>query len=222
MTPTTVIIPTLPANTDLVAACTRSLHSAVFGVQTIVKGASTAATFAENCNQAAALAETPYLLFLNDDTEVTPGFLEPLVAVLDAHPNVAAVGSKLLYPDGRIQHAGVFLTYDPWSGIIAGNHHHDDQPAGLVPAVTAACLLIRRSVYQELGGFDEAFRNGGEDTDLCLRLYEAGWGVYYEPASVVTHHESASGPERWAHVGENVALFSNRWQHLVTGEGVRG
>lgn len=167
--------------------------------------------FAKASNKGAELAATPYVLFLNDDTEVHPGFLKPLVDLLDTEPTMAAVGSQLLYPDGTIQHSGVYFTYDTWSGILAGNHYHDDRKAGQVGAVTAACMLVRKSMFDQVGGFDEGYVNGNEDVDLCLRFREAGLGVYFQPTSIVTHHESASGPERWAHVGENIRRLSDRW-----------
>lgn len=175
--------------------------------------------FARACNQGASAARGQYLVFLNNDTEPESGWLEPLILTADAHPRVGAVGSKLLYPDGRLQHAGVWIVDNRIHGILEGRHRWEGEPDGLaeadvvgpVQAVTAASMLVRASAFRELGGFDERYWNGNEDVDLCLRLGAAGWQIVYQPASRVMHHESASGPERLAKAAENVLLLSRRW-----------
>lgn len=209
MTAVTIIIPTLQNASGLLQICLNDVKKYAPDVEVIVQGKFARRTFAQNCNEAAAEASTPYLLFLNDDCEPHRGFLEPLVAVLNGDPDVAAVGSKLVYPDGRIQHAGVYLTDE--HNRVDGHHYQDRRASGPVLAVTAASMLIRKTVFDDLGGFDESFRNGNEDVDLCLSMNAHGHKVWYCAESVVTHHESASGPERWTHVGENVALLSQRW-----------
>jgi GT2 family glycosyltransferase/tetratricopeptide (TPR) repeat protein len=78
-------------------------------------------------------------------------------------------------------------------------------------ALTAACLLVRKSAFQEVGGFDEGFWNDYEDVDLCLRFQERGWLTVYEPASVVIHHESQSGPARFQKVQENIRRLHEKW-----------
>jgi GT2 family glycosyltransferase len=153
--------------------------------------------FARSCNQGARLARGKYLLFLNNDTEVHPGWLPPMVDILERRPDVAVVGNKLLFPDGTIQHGGVVFSY---AGPIPVMPFHLDyrQPANArdeildLSAVTAACMLIRPEVFSRLGGFDEGYRNGYEDVDLCLKVKEAGHRILYTPHSVVTHHESMS------------------------------
>jgi len=159
--------------------------------------------FARACNRGAASARGRYLLFLNNDTEVTDGWLSPLVQTLDHDPYVGAVGSKLLFPDGTIQHAGVGLMLrDLASGqVLYGKHLWHAKPgdafgAGkplILRALTAACLMVRSDAFFQVVGFDEAYWNGNEDVDLCLKLGEAGWRLVYRPESVVVHYESQSG-----------------------------
>jgi GT2 family glycosyltransferase len=174
--------------------------------------------FAVACNDGAAMARGELLVFLNNDTEPRTGWLDALVAHADAHPGVAAVGAKLLFPDDTVQHAGVVICQDGrprhlYAGFPA------DHPAVQKPrafqAVTAACMLVRREWFERAGGFDPAFRNSLEDVDLCLRLREAGAEVHYCPGSVVTHLESASRGRGSQDVQHNFGLFQERWAGRV-------
>jgi GT2 family glycosyltransferase/glycosyltransferase involved in cell wall biosynthesis len=190
--------------------------------------------FAHACNQGAAAARGKYVLFLNNDTEVRSGWLAPLVQTAEADPRIGALGSKLLYPDGTIQHAGVVLLDDRAHGdpLLARHifaHQPQDWPAAnrpaICPALTAACLFVRKDVFVETGGFDEEFWNGYEDVDLCLRIGATGKLLVYQPASVVTHLESQSGPERFRQVRQNVARLHQKWlgkvqpDFVVNGDG---
>jgi GT2 family glycosyltransferase len=180
--------------------------------------------FATACNDGAAAAGGEYVVFLNNDTLPRPGWLAALVAEADAHPEAAAVGAKLLFPDGTVQHAGVVVGEDR-------NPHHvyagfpGDHPAvnraRPFQVVTAACLLVRRAIFTAAGGFDPAFRNGHEDVDLCLRLGEAGWAVRYCPASVVVHLESATRARRSPEAAANGRLYRERWEARVEPDDVR-
>jgi GT2 family glycosyltransferase len=171
--------------------------------------------FAGACNQGAEAARGELLVFLNNDTIPEPGWLAPLIEIARREPGVAAVGCRLLYPDSRlIQHAGVAfdlpgpIPYHMWRGFPA------DWPPANVPrdldVVTAACVLMRRDVFRSLDGFDESYRNGYEDVDLCLRMREKGHRVAYCPTSVVLHHEGMS-EGRMAHDGPNAELYLQRW-----------
>jgi len=179
----------------------------------------TNAGFARASNQGARAVTAPFVLFLNNDTEVQPGWLEPLLAVAEGDSNVAAVGSKLLFPDGTIQHAGILMAdlkgRDPLIALHAF-YKGDARLEGanqrrVYQALTAACLLVRKSAFDAVGGFDEEYYNGYEDVDLCVRFGERGWAAVYEPQSVVVHHESQSGPERFKAAQQNIRRLHQKW-----------
>jgi len=156
--------------------------------------------FARLNNRAAREVDGEYLLLLNDDTRpMTSGWLSAMVEQVQ-RPEVGAAGAKLLFPDGRIQHAGVLLGL---GGV--GDHSHryvDSRNGGYCnfpniirnySAVTGACLMIRRDLYLEVGGMDEEHLPVNfNDVDLCLRLRQKGYLVVYTPYSVLQHRESAT------------------------------
>ena len=149
--------------------------------------------FGRACNRAAKLARGQYVLFLNNDTIPLPGWLEPLIETA-SDPTVGAVGSRLFYPNGTLQHAGIALP----KGIPTHIYRAEpgDYPPALerrdYPAVTGASALFQRELLEQLGGFDEIYQMYVEDVDLCLRVWDAGFRVVYEPASALIHLESAS------------------------------
>lgn len=189
--------------------------------------------FARACNQGARLSSGKYLVFLNNDTEAQPGWLEELLKTTDEGENVGIVGSKLLYPDGTIQHAGVAidknkLPYHIYKGypsdFIFANRQRDYQ------VVTAACMLVNRDLFFDVGCFDERYLNGYEDVDFCLKVRGRGKRVVYNPASVLIHHEGKSEGrqsrmdlnqrlllERWANViqQDDYLVFMNNWEELM-------
>lgn len=170
--------------------------------------------FAAFNNQGQRAATRPYVLYLNDDVEVTPGWLEVLTEMLDAHPRVGAVSSRLLYADGRVQHDGkMFRRSDltPHHINMGGRPDSDERPVE-VDALTAACLLVRR----ELAGFSTDYRRGYyEDTDLCMRIKEQGYALVLHRGSVFIHHHGASmGKDQKATERaqeRNRQLFLERW-----------
>jgi GT2 family glycosyltransferase len=175
--------------------------------------------FATTCNDGAAAASGEYLVFLNNDTLPRPGWLDALAGYAQAHPAAAVVGSKLLYPDGTIQHAGVVICHSDrhprhlYRGF-PGEHPAVNQ-SGPLQVVTAASMLVQRAAFEEAGGFDAAFINGYEDVDLCLRLGEMGHEVHYCAESVVVHFESASRAGRADEALHNNTLYNQRWRDRV-------
>jgi GT2 family glycosyltransferase len=180
--------------------------------------------FARACNDGAAVAAGEYIVFLNNDTVPVTGWLDALVAVADAEPSVGVVGSKLLFPNDTVQHAGVVVCQD-------GNPRHiyagfpADHPAVSRPrrfqAVTAASMLVRRDAFERAGGYDEAFRNCLEDTDLCMRLGGLGYEVRYCPESVVYHLESVSRGRRSKEIAANTKVFRERWDATAERDDLR-
>lgn len=178
--------------------------------------------FAISCNDGAAAAgDVDFLVFLNNDTVPLAGWLDAMVDEVLADETVGAVGSKLLYPDGTVQHAGVFIGRDRWPRhLYAGfpGEHAAVNRSREVVAATAACLLIRRKSFESLGGFDTEYVNGYEDIDLCLRLADqCGEVVRYCARSVLYHLESVT---RWADtrvegVEHNSRIFAERWHHRI-------
>lgn len=154
--------------------------------------------FARLCNQGVAAAKGEIVVLLNNDTTVvSPGWLEAMASLVQLE-SVGAVGAKLLYPDGKVQHAGVVGLADVIAGH-AGKGRPSDDPMYIhmvstvheVLAVTAACLMIRKEVFDEAGGLDEYWvPNAYGDVDACLRLRDLGYSNIYTPYAVLIHHES--------------------------------
>ena len=171
-------------------------------------------------NGAARQAGGDVLVFLNNDIEARrPQWLEPLVAQA-LRPEVGAVGARLLYPDGRVQHAGVVVGLGGAAGHVLGGLAGDEPGYGGLAVltrncsgVTGACLAVRPSVFFELGAFDESLGLDLNDVDYCLRAIAAGYRVVYEPAAELVHHESptrgTSGSAR------DIRRFVDRWQSLI-------
>ncbi len=170
--------------------------------------------FAKACNQGAREASGKYLVFLNNDTIPQKGWLEELVRVADADEDIAVVGSKLMFPDGTIQHAGVGIAD---SKLLAG-HLYRGYPSDFPPAnkprdfqvVTGACMLVKKDIFFSIGGFDEAYVNGCEDIDLCFKIREEGKRVFYNPRSVLTHFEGKT-EGRQNKMDDNAKILFERW-----------
>ncbi len=171
-------------------------------------------------NFAARQARGDLLLFMNNDMEVVNDeWLEALVEQA-VRPGVGAVGAKLLYPTDTIQHAGVILGL----GGVAGHafkHLPDDDPGYFYlphivrncSAVTGACMMVPRQVFELVGGFDESLRVAFNDIDFCVRVRQKGYRIIYTPYSVLYHHESASrGP---SHPPGDEALMKLRWATVL-------
>lgn len=169
-----------------------------------------------------------FIVLLNNDTEVRPGWLDALVATAEADERVGVVGAKLLYPDGTLQEAGGII----WSDSSGHNYGRDQDPDdpryGFVRDVdycSGACLLVRADLLAMLGGLDDRFRPAYyEDTDLCFAARHLGFRVLYQPGAVVVHHEGAShgtdpstGVKRYQEI--NAKKFAEKWREALTGCG---
>jgi GT2 family glycosyltransferase/glycosyltransferase involved in cell wall biosynthesis len=175
--------------------------------------------FLRSANHGAAAARGEHIFFLNNDAEVTPGWLGPLLDEL-GDPSVGAAGSMLVYPDGRIQEAGVTIWSDG-TGWALGRDAEMGNPEYLhrrtVDYCSGAALMVRAAAFARVGGFDERFVPAYyEDVDLCFSLRRLGLSVVYVPDSQVVHHEGMShGTEERPDAGlgagpGKVGQFANR------------
>jgi GT2 family glycosyltransferase len=168
--------------------------------------------FARACNAGAEAAGGEFLVFLNNDTFVLEGWLTALLEPFQ-DPSVMVTGSRLLYPSGHVQHAGVAFN-------DLGPHHvfvgmPGDSPIVLeqrdMQVVTGAALAIRRSEFERLGRFDTSYESSFEDVDLCLKVRRDGGRVVYVPGSVAYHFESMTEGRLGPSDMRNYELFMERW-----------
>jgi GT2 family glycosyltransferase len=185
--------------------------------------------FLKNCNHAASFAKGDYIHFLNNDTEVTSGWLFSLSELLDKDPQIGIAGSKLVYPDGRLQEAGGII----WQNASAWNYGHKqnaDAPefnyVKEVDYISGASIMIRKSLWQKVGGFDEIYSPAYcEDADIAFEARKMGMKVIYQPLSVVIHHEGFSHgsdhkPEGGltqikAYQKVNIIKFTEKWKPVI-------
>ena len=198
-------------------------------------------TFSFANNQGVDIAKGDYLLFLNNDTKPLDGWLNHLMCTVLSSEDIGAVGSKLIYPDCStselngdksytIQHSGIIFEegdgyVKPFNRDNAVNYENltnktEDEE---IIAVTAACLLIKKSVYLEVGGFDNSYIYGYEDVDLCLKLHRAGYKNIYNPRSMLYHYEFGTQEKNdKKEVRDrrlnNQRIFINRWNKWLRKE----
>ena len=179
--------------------------------------------FLQNCNAAYGACRGRYVLLFNNDAQLMPGALDALAAVLDANPDVAAVGPKILYPNGRLQEAGCAVDRDGISTMV-GLFADPDEPRYCydrdVHYCSGAALLVRRDEVGE-ALFDETFMPAYcEDVDLCLRLLARGRRVVYCSSAIVVHHLSVSSnresvTRRLQTVVRNQQSLTRKWTELL-------
>lgn len=178
-------------------------------------------------NAGAAIAQGRYLVFLNNDTAVQPGWLDALIGTFDANPSAGLVGAKLVYPDGRLQEAGA-IVFDDGSAWNCGRFDDPRAPAWNflreVDYCSGAAIAIGRELFAQLGGFDAHYAPAYyEDTDLAMKVRAYGLRVLYQPAAVVVHYEGVSsgtdealGAKAYQRV--NRRKFATRWAHALAAQ----
>ena len=196
----------------------RGLYS-IYGIPFRIAVMKGNAGFAGANNCAAGLARADKLLLLNSDVVPdTAGWLGRMSAFYDATPNIGALGPKLLYEDDSLQHAGMYFHRTPdsdeWQNMHYFKGQHRQLPAAnvarQVPAVTGACMMIRRDLYERVGGLSYRYVQGGyEDSDFCLRLMEEGSEHWYMPGAELYHLEDQSYPKD----DRKRATVYNMWLH---------
>jgi len=197
--------------------------------------------FTQANNQGLALAQGRYLLLLNPDTEVRPDALRTMIHWMDQHPDVGALGPRVLYPDGSVQPtrrrfpslATAFLESTFLQEWFPGNRaarryyveDRSDDEEQRVDWVVGACIMLRAEAAQEVGGLDEDFFMYSEELDYCFRLRKTGWGVAYLPSAEIVHHEGRSSEQvptaRQYHFDTSKVLFYHKHHGAVAGEVVR-
>ena len=182
-------------------------------------------------NFAAKEAQGEYLLFLNNDVEIlTPDWIEEMLQNCQQE-NVAAVGAKLYYPDDTIQHAGVVLGLGGIAGHIMCRASREDPgyfgrmiSVQEISAVTAACMMVKKSEFDSVKGFDETFQVAFNDIDLCMKFRAAGKKIVFTPYAELYHYESKSRgledtPEKQFRFDKEVKRFQEKWaQQLEMGD----
>lgn len=208
---------------------TNRLEEIVSGITVIHN--SVPQRFIRACNAGAAQARGDYLVLLNNDTEVTTGWLDALRDAFDRFGNVGLAGAKLLYPDGLLQDAGgiVWNSGNPWN---YGNRQNPWDPrfcyARQADYLSGAALMVPRKVWDQVGGLSSYLEPMYfEDTDLAFKIREAGYTTWFVPAAVVYHHEgltsgtdTASGFKRFQEV--NRPKFKRHWARAYNGHGPEG
>ncbi len=180
--------------------------------------------FVGSCNAGAAMAQGRWLVFLNNDTTVTTGWLEALIATFDDFDDAGLAGSRLVYPDGRLQEAGG-LVFSDGSGWNYGRFENPADPrfgyARETHYCSGAAIAIEHALFDRLGGFDSRYAPAYyEDTDLAFKVRDAGLNVICQPASTVIHHEgvtsgtdTSTGVKRYQVV--NQSKFLDRWREAL-------
>ena len=186
--------------------------------------------FSKLNNAAVQQSQADYFLFLNNDIEViTPEWLTTMVEQAQ-RPTIGAVGARLLYPDGTIQHAGVVAGI---GGVAGHSHKHfpgdqigyfsQIQAINNYAAVTAACLMCRRDVFEKVGGFEEELAIAFNDVDLCFKMLEKGYRNVYLPHAVLYHYESKSRgyedtPEKQVRFQKEILYMQRKWKAIIAND----
>ena len=184
--------------------------------------------FSKINNDICKQVDCEYLLFLNNDIElITPDWIEQMLCFAQ-RDDVGVVGAKLYYPDDTVQHAGVMMGMGGVAGHVfkgaprkAYGHQGRLQIAQNVMAVTGACLLMKKSIFNEVDGFDERFALAFNDIDLCIKVHEKGYRNVFTPFAELYHHESKTRgyedtPEKQERFSGEVDLFKIKWPAVLS------
>ncbi|HEX3162873.1 MAG TPA: glycosyltransferase, partial [Pseudolabrys sp.] len=208
---------------------TRRIHQFVSGIRVVRQEQNQG--FVRACNAGARLARGEFVVFLNNDTEVTALWLDELVAAFRNFDGVGLAGSKLVYPEGHLQEAGgvIWGSGNPWN--VGRNASAEDPRYNYVRVadyVSGAALMIRRNLWEQVGGFSDEFAPGYfEDTDLAMKVRETGHSVLYVPQSVVYHFEGQTGGKSVSRGTKafqevNRPKFRKKWAHVFRSYGKEG
>lgn len=188
--------------------------------------------YGAGCNRGGRETTRPFLLLLNSDATIRPGAVDALVAAMESDPRAAVVGPRLENPDGTLQPS--ILRFPTFARILLESSglaflsrgwlrghsatREDHTRAREVEAVKGAAFLVRRTAFEEVGGFDERFFLYAEESDLCARLRRRGWKVLFEPSAHVVHAGGASGGDRlFGQVNASLAAYVSRHQGRFAG-----
>lgn len=190
-------------------------------------------SFSKANNNAVKVANGDFVLLLNNDIEPTFGWLNEMMGTYFEHDNVGSIGAKLIYPfysyenekSFKIQHASDIFSNNKNDVFYAYNQHNSEDPfspeANFTKkciSVTGACVLIPKNVYEEVGGLDEGYFYGYEDVDFSLKLYQAGYDVYYCSSALLFHHESVSRKRDATYVRNNKTRLTDKWYNMLSRE----
>ncbi len=166
-------------------------------------------------NQGAKMARGPYLVFLDPRTEVTKGWLEYLLAAAENDVEAGAIGSKVVRPDGKLESAGAMVFQDG-DQLLFGTGDNPDKPIYALPAEADYCpstgLLVRKSAFEEVGGFDEACAPSYADADFCFTVRRAGHKILYQPHSVLFYQPGPDSNDKLAGPDQARNLFRKKWR----------
>jgi len=202
---------------------TETLLAQFDGALTIINNSENQG-FVQACLQGVKVAKGEFLLFLNNDTQVTPGWLSHMLKRMDTDSEVGITGAKLIYPNGQLQEAGGII-FNDGSGYNYGRSLNPLLPqfnqSREVDYCSGACLMVRKSLYEQLGGFDLRYAPAYyEDTDLCFAARKAGYKVFYCHESQVIHHEGVtagkdinSGYKAFQAINQN--KFVEKWRDML-------
>ncbi len=174
--------------------------------------------FLKNCNKGASIAKGKYIYLLNNDTQLMPNAINELYNLFEQKKDAGAIGSKLIYPNGKLQGAGSIIKRQGKTQSIGHNENPLEKQYNTVREVHYSCgasLMIKADLWKKLNGFDEIFAPAYyEETDLCLRIIENGFKIYYQPASEVIHYTNCTYSDNaFSLMRTNRKKFLKRWKN---------